>query len=169
MSETVNKPFIVRMLMQTGILLLASVIIGLGVNRLRSDGIKIPGDWSQKAQLILDTGENIGISLEEAQKVFENQSALFLDARPAEQYAEGHIRGARNLPPEAFDVHFEKVMTNVGTEQMIITYCDGETCNLSKQLALNLKDLGFSAVRVLPNGWSRWQGRRLPIETGNPG
>lgn len=49
-------------------------------------------------------------------------------------------------------------------DAVIITYCDGDTCNLSKELALLLENLGFSKVRVLVNGWTVWQNAGLPVE-----
>jgi 3-mercaptopyruvate sulfurtransferase SseA len=48
----------------------------------------------------------------------------------------------------------------------LITYCDGESCDLSHELALFLKEMGFENVRVLVNGWSVWQQAGLPFQTG---
>ena len=47
---------------------------------------------------------------------------------------------------------------------MIIAYCDGEHCDLSHELALFLKEMGFENARVLVNGWTVWQqaGLRVP-------
>ena len=50
-------------------------------------------------------------------------------------------------------------------ETPIITYCDGETCNLSHDLALFLRDMGFMNVRVLVNGWTAWHESRFPVES----
>jgi 3-mercaptopyruvate sulfurtransferase SseA len=50
---------------------------------------------------------------------------------------------------------------------LVITYCDGDSCNLSKDLALFMENLGFSKVLVLVNGWTLWQDAGLPIETVN--
>ena len=41
--------------------------------------------------------------------------------------------------------------------RMIISHCDGETCSLSKDLALFLRDMGFKNARVLVNDWTVWQ------------
>jgi 3-mercaptopyruvate sulfurtransferase SseA len=49
----------------------------------------------------------------------------------------------------------------------IITYCDGESCELSHELALFLKEMGFANVRVLVNGWTVWQQAGLPTEADN--
>jgi len=57
-----------------------------------------------------------------------------------------------------------KVTEDISTDTPIITYCDGETCNLSLDVANVLIDMGFSHVRILVNGWTKWQEYDLPIE-----
>jgi len=47
-------------------------------------------------------------------------------------------------------------MTEIPMDAMVIAYCDGESCSLSKDLALYLFFRGYDNVRVLVNGWSRW-------------
>ena len=61
------------------------------------------------------------------------------------------------------------VIADLANDAVIITYCDGDTCNLSKDLALFLENLGFSKVRILVNGWTVWHDAGLPVETGNQG
>jgi 3-mercaptopyruvate sulfurtransferase SseA len=51
----------------------------------------------------------------------------------------------------------------------IIVYCDGVSCGLSKELALALLDKGHANFRVLVNGWTLWENRKLPIETRGGG
>lgn len=40
----------------------------------------------------------------------------------------------------------------------------GENCDLSHELALFLKQMGFPNTRVLVNGWTVWQELNLPVE-----
>jgi 3-mercaptopyruvate sulfurtransferase SseA len=56
---------------------------------------------------------------------------------------------------------------DMANDALVITYCDGDSCNLSKDLALFMENLGFSKVLVLVNGWTLWQDAGLPIETVN--
>ena len=106
------------------------------------------------------------ISLEEARKLFENQEATFIDARPEEQYHEGHINGALSLPWQGVNDYFIEIAEQLDPNQPIISYCDGETCDLSHELALFLIDMGFTDSRILVNGWSLWIKAGLPITTG---
>jgi 3-mercaptopyruvate sulfurtransferase SseA len=143
-----------------------AVLIALGVNHWRSEGIALIGAWSAAARLSEAAGESLVIGLEEAQRRFQQDAALFVDARPQSQYAEGHIRGALSLPWQAVDRYFMETAERLEGAAMIITYCDGESCDLSHELALFLKEMGFENVRVLVNGWSVWQQAGLPLQMG---
>ena len=92
------------------------------------------------------------------------KAAVIIDARPNDDYEKGHIRGALSLPWRDVDQRFMEVTKDISVDTPIITYCDGETCSLSHDLAVFLKDMGFMNVRVLVNGWTVWQAAGLPVE-----
>ncbi len=151
---------------QSALFLLISLAVALLVNQIRADGLELPGNWSPEFRVTTPSGEDITISLEEARSLGESGEAVFLDARPHSAYLEGHIPGAKSFPWLEFDQYFERVMTELPDDVTLITYCDGETCSLSKDLALMLIDMGFPDVRVLVNGWGIWRQHQLPVETG---
>lgn len=153
-----------KSLWQAAALLLAAGLLALGVNAIRPDGIPLIGDWSPEARLSLENGTNLSIPIEEAEALFFSGEAVFLDARDASEYASGHIYGARNLPWMEFETAFEKVMGDVSRDVVIVTYCDGEGCGLSRELALALLAKGYTHVRVLVNGWTVWRDRTLPVD-----
>jgi rhodanese-related sulfurtransferase len=66
------------------------------------------------------------------------------------------------------DLNFMTVTADLEMTTPIITYCDGETCELSHDLALFLRDAGFTDSRVLVNGWTVWQQAGLPVGIGPP-
>jgi rhodanese-related sulfurtransferase len=156
----------IRVIWQGGAILLLAAAIGLSVNQLRPAKLPLVADWSPLAQLTMESGDTLEVSLDQAEELFHEQVAVFLDARSPELYAEGHIQGAFNLPWDEFESRFAEAMVDIPTETLIITYCDGETCNLSKELALALFDKGYANAHVLVNGWTVWQERNLPVETG---
>lgn len=155
-----------KTLWAAGALLILSALLALGTNALRPDGISLKGDWSPEARLATPDGRTLAIPLAEARSLFENGGAVFLDARPALEYAEGHIQGALSLPAQEFDVHFDRLMDRIPDTKTLIAYCDGESCELSKDLAKTLLELGFPNVRVLINGWTIWKNDGLPVEAG---
>jgi rhodanese-related sulfurtransferase len=112
----------------------------------------------------LKFGKNILIPFDEAKERFFTGGAVFVDARPPELYQESHIQGALNVPLAEFDQRIDTVLTELPEEALIVTYCDGEDCDLSAHLALKLKEIGYENVRVLHNGWSLWKNHHLPIQ-----
>jgi rhodanese-related sulfurtransferase/uncharacterized membrane protein YphA (DoxX/SURF4 family) len=148
---------------QTLALPFLAALLGLLVNQVRSDSIPLLGDWSPEAKITLKFGKNILIPFDEAKDKFLTGAAVFVDARTPELYREGHIQGALNVPLAEFDQMMERVLTDLPEEALIVTYCDGEECDLSAQLALKLRKIGYENVRVLHNGWSVWKSHQLPV------
>jgi len=67
-----------------------------------------------------DTTDNVPrISLADAKKGFDDGSAVFVDTRAEVQYREEHVKGAINIPAEAFQTRFAEVPK----DKKIITYC----------------------------------------------
>lgn len=164
MKTTTRNNFF-KTLWQIPATVVLAAAFGLAVNFARTDGIPLIGDWSVEARMTTVTGKRLDISLPEAEKLYRDGAVVFLDARSADDYASGHIRGARSLPWQEVDQFFAEVAENLEPETPIITYCDGETCSLSHDLAVFLEDMGFINVRVLVNGWTVWQAAGLPVET----
>lgn len=164
MANTDSRVVLQAILQGMAILVLACVT-ALSVNQLRPGGLPLVADWSPEARLTLDSGDSLMIPLDEAEMLFFDRSAFFLDARLEDQFAEGHIEGALNLPWDEFEQRFDQVMADIPRETTLVTYCDGESCGLSKELAMALLAKGFTNVRVLVNGWTLWQEKNLPMET----
>jgi rhodanese-related sulfurtransferase len=154
----------VRVLWQGGLICCLAVVLGLLFNQLRPDGIPLVADWSMETQAANALGENLAIPLEEAEVLFYAGEAVFIDARHSDDYALGHIQGALNLTPEEMEAVHWRVMAGIPHDAALITYCDGESCSLSKEVALLLREKGYSNVRMLLNGWSLWRQADLPVD-----
>jgi len=163
----IAKPY-GRALRQTLVIIVLAAAVGFGMNLLRSDRLALNADWSPEARLTSKFGKNIMISLDEAKEKFFSGSALFVDARPLEDYREGHIKGARNLTVTAFEEQAFGLLLGLPEDTLIVTYCDGEECALSIEVAEKLKEIGFENIRILHNGWTVWKNHRLPCESGSP-
>lgn len=153
--------------MQAIVILSIAAVAALSVNHFRSSPLPLIGDWSVDARLATPSGRKLAILLEEAKTLHQSGSAVFLDARPGEDYEKGHIAGARSLPWSEAERMVMDVVGDVADETPMIAYCDGDTCNLSKDLALFLDSLGYTRVYVLVNGWSVWQENGLPVASQN--
>jgi rhodanese-related sulfurtransferase len=147
---------------KTVIIIGISVGLALAFNATRSDRLPLIPDPEIAAQVAVQRGE---IPLADAITLFHSGQAVFVDAREAGEYAQGHIEGALALDPMSFGQNFPAVRERL-EGMTIITYCDGEFCELSHELAEQLKSMGLQDVRVLKNGWSLWRDQGLPIATG---
>ena len=156
--------YIIEVLWQSALIILIAAAISLSVNHFRQGGLPLVRSPETRSSGSKTAGEPV-ISIEEARALFFTNGAVFIDARPAEVYRSGHIKGALNLPAEGLEASLPVIMEQVPPDSFVITYCDGENCELSKDVALELSARGYSSVEVLANGWSVWQDAGLPTET----
>ena len=80
---------------------------------------------------------------------------VLLDARTG-QFDDGkRLPGAKGLSPEATE---EQALKAAGAKDaQIVAYCSGLKCPASKKLAERLAALGFTNVRVYPEGMEGWK------------
>lgn len=148
------------------ILILTAVGIALAVYALRPDKV---GDRS--ASVSGDVGAGLAtespfseISIEEAVRLFRDHRAVFADARHQADFEAGHIEGAIHLYAADQDRWLSEFLAANDPATTIVTYCDGEDCNLAPALAEILFFNGFDHVRYLKNGWTRWREGGFPVE-----
>ena len=96
----------------------------------------------------------IQITQEEARRIMEEETGyLIVDVRTPEEYAEGHIPGAVNIPNESIG------STNLSQlpdqKQKLLVYC--RSGNRSKQAAEKLAALGYLNVYEF-GGINTWNG-----------
>lgn len=88
-----------------------------------------------------------------------NQGAALLDVRATEDYAAGHIRGARSLPLERLGESLEGLKRF--KDKPVIVYCEhgSNAGSAMRQLAQQ----GFAKVVNLRGGLSAWRAEQLPV------
>lgn len=59
------------------------------------------------------------ITLAEAKKDFDDGKVIFVDTRAEVTYKQEHIKGAINVPMEAFEIKYKEIPT----DKKIIAYC----------------------------------------------
>lgn len=82
-----------------------------------------------------------------------------LDVRPADEFAAGHLPGAKNIP-----VHeLEARLSELDPGQEVVAYCRGAYCVLSFEAVATLRARGLNARR-LEEGLPEWRAAGLPVE-----
>ena len=92
--------------------------------------------------------ENKEISYKELNEFIKNKGALLIDVRSSQEYDEGHINGAINIPSYNIKNEIEKNIKN--KNQPIILYC--ATGARSKTAKTELEKLGYENVYNLKGG-----------------
>ena len=94
------------------------------------------------------------INMETAKSIFEEEGDyIILDVRHADEYAEGHIKGAIHIDNDVIGT--EEIDKLPDKEQTIYVYC--RSGNRSKQAAKKLADLGYKNI-VEIGGILDWKG-----------
>ena len=77
---------------------------------------------------------------------------VLIDVRPAEEYAAGHIEGARSIPIE----ELEQRLAELPDDAEIVAYCRGPFCVYAHEAVRVLRGAG-RAARRLDDGWPEWK------------
>ena len=94
------------------------------------------------------------ISQDEAMKMMQEQSDyLIVDVRRPDEFAEGHIAGAVNVPNETIEDEAPDALPD--KEQTLLIYC--RSGNRSKEASQKLADMGYTNVFEF-GGINTWKG-----------
>jgi rhodanese-related sulfurtransferase len=161
-----------RKLVKESIILLGiAVIAALAVNFFSPKGIALLGQWD-KAQGVITAKARDDVVVEnreirdvkQAKQIYDNGKAIFVDARSGEDYESGHIPGAVSLPAGQFDQLVDAFIDQHSSDQLVVTYCSGRTCDDSHKLAQLLSEAGFKNVKVFIDGYPGWKREGYPVE-----
>jgi rhodanese-related sulfurtransferase len=84
---------------------------------------------------------------------------LVVDVRPSDEWAVGHLPGARHAPTE----RLPNALSDVAKDSPIVVYCSVGW--RSAEAARSLREAGFENVRNLIGSAFEWANRGLPLES----
>jgi len=117
-----------------------------------------------------------GAKLVAADEVVKAQStgATVIDSRVASEYAEGHIKGAANVPYReksekavSFDPsqdEFNLAKLPADKAAAIVIYCNGPECWKSFKASAVAIKAGYTNVLWYRDGFPQWKSKGLPAE-----
>ena len=153
-----------KLLLQIALILFLSLIIGLGINfSLIKQYFR--GDF-RFGFISLERYSSVTfITLGEAEGLFSEGEALFIDSRPKEAFQTGHILGAVNIPFEEYKKEEALDLIFLPPEGTVVIYCDGNECNSSVELAKVLHKKGLLDIKIFFGGWIEWTREGLPVSS----
>jgi rhodanese-related sulfurtransferase len=101
-----------------------------------------------------------GVSPEAAVQLINREKGIVVDVSETEEFAAGHIAGARNVPVNDLQKRLPEVVKNKALP--VILVCPN---GARAQRALGLaKTLGYEKAVVLGGGLRAWKEANLPVE-----
>ena len=88
------------------------------------------------------------------------EKLVFIDMRPAKEYQQNRLPGARSLPIAEVANRFSEIPKS----GRVVLYCDCKTYDIADR-AVFLEYRGYGNIFVMPEGYSGWVKRGYPIET----
>jgi len=84
-------------------------------------------------------------------------SAIWVDARPDEEFSRDHVPGAFSLNEDHWNELLAQFLPNLSPDKKVVVYCSAESCNAAREVAKRLRDEAqLKDVFVLQRGWEEW-------------
>ncbi|HUN05615.1 MAG TPA: metalloregulator ArsR/SmtB family transcription factor [Aggregatilineales bacterium] len=99
------------------------------------------------------------VTLNELMSRLREPGLIVLDVRPALEYTQGHIAGARSIPID----ELQQRLNELPPDQEIVAYCRGTYCIFADEAVELLLSHGYQARRM-QQGYPDWKLAELPTE-----
>ena len=100
-----------------------------------------------------------GISPTEAVQCMNREKGVVIDVCGADEYAQGHIKGALNVPLDELEARLEKAVKNKNTPVIMVCAAGAR----SKRAQAIAQKLGYEKVHSLHGGLKAWKEANLPV------
>ena len=101
-----------------------------------------------------------GVNPTDAVMMMNREKAVVVDVCSAEEFAAGHVAGAKNVPLGELENKLAGVVKNK-TNPLILVCASGMR---SKRAVAVAKKLGFEKAHSLTGGTAAWRAASLPVE-----
>lgn len=98
------------------------------------------------------------LSVTEAVMLMSRKSALVLDVREPDEFAQGHLQGARNVPLSQLSARLKEL--EKFRDKPVLVVCErGRRANAAAKL---LKAQSFTTLNILKGGMQAWIDAKMP-------
>jgi rhodanese-related sulfurtransferase len=100
-----------------------------------------------------------GISPTEAVQCMNREKGVVIDVCSADEFAQGHIKGAVNVPLDDLETRLDKAVKNKSTPVIMVCAAGAR----SKRAQAMAQKLGYEKVHSLQGGLKAWKEANLPV------
>lgn len=116
---------------------------------LASGGALLWPVWSQGA----------GLSPQDAVQLMNRSKAVVIDVCEPQEFAQGHMVGARNVPLAQLEAQLPGLVKNKATPVILVCQVGAR----SGRAAALARKLGYAQAQNLAGGLKAWQAAQLPV------
>jgi rhodanese-related sulfurtransferase len=109
---------------------------------------------------VVQGGVATGLTPNNAVLLINREKAVVVDVSEADEYAAGHVGGARNVPLADLEKRLPEVVRNKALPLVLVDSTGGR----SGRALATAKKLGYDKAQVLAGGLKAWKDANLPIE-----
>ena len=103
-----------------------------------------------------------GLDAAQAVQLINREKAVVIDVCEANEYAAGHVGGAKNIPLNQLEEKLPGVVKNKALPVILVCQ-SGARSNRAVAIA---KKLGYEQAQSLAGGLGAWRSANLPVEKG---
>lgn len=157
-----NTSFTKKNILEIFVILLASVVFGLGRNYFSETPLLLFRVHAKaiKPEMLVQFSE---ADADLVKQMAADGSTVLLDARLPELFSRGYIPGALNLPVAVFTAALPPLLPRLRSARLVIVYCGGRACPDAVDLAAKLYQKGIKDILVYRDGIQDWQQRGYAI------
>jgi rhodanese-related sulfurtransferase len=105
-------------------------------------------------------GGSGGLNPTEAVQLMNREKAAVVDVCSPEEFAAGHVTGARNVPLSDLETKLAATVKNKATPLLLVCASGAR----SRRAVGIAKKLGYENARSLTGGMGAWRAANLPVE-----
>jgi len=105
-------------------------------------------------------GKGRGLSPQDMVQLMNREKAIVIDVCEPDEFASGHVVGAKNLPLGQLEAKLPQVAKNKSTPVVMVCQVGAR----SARAAAMATKLGYENVQSLAGGLKAWQAANMPVE-----
>lgn len=112
------------------------------------------------ALIVPTLAKGSGLSPQDMVQLMNREKAVVIDVCSPEEFAQGHVIGAKNLPVGELEAKLAQVVKNKSTPVVMVCQVGAR----SSRAVATAQKLGYEKVQSLAGGLKAWQAANMPVE-----